>query len=265
MYKFVAAWQRSYSEPIRIGLQSLFKSSVPGRYWWQTCMCMWQSLRALKPPASQGCNSRKWHHEYDVPGKAKAAKHSGSVILLAENCHCSLTLRNLRPNFQKHSFMLGEMRNMDEMTARFGTPSNNVVRVKGTKQVKLLTMGNEQSRFTVVVAWASGSKILLSFITPKRKILSPWCHCPGPWRGISKWIIAVGMHLSYQVSTTCLGAWLEKRLHLFLAVPRLWKWMSRVFLPGCVTFSVEFITEGRLPFLRLTTSFFFSILKFNLP
>lgn len=80
---------------------------------------------------------------------------------------------------QERGYMMGEMGNADETPVWFVMPSNAPVAEKGAKQVKLLTTGNEHSRFTVT---ADGRKPPLSSysrgrLCPRRTSLMTILRC----------------------------------------------------------------------------------------
>ncbi|KAL1426096.1 hypothetical protein MTO96_018569 [Rhipicephalus appendiculatus] len=72
---------------------------------------------------------------------------------------------------RQRCYMRCHMGNADETPAWFDMPSNTTVTEKGAKQVKLLTTGNEHSRFTVMLACTADGKKLPPYIIFKRKTL----------------------------------------------------------------------------------------------
>lgn len=72
---------------------------------------------------------------------------------------------------QERGYVMGEIGNADETPVWFDMPSNATVAEKGAKQVKLLTTGNEHSRFTVMLACTADGRKLPPFIIFKRKTL----------------------------------------------------------------------------------------------
>lgn len=72
---------------------------------------------------------------------------------------------------RQRCYMMGHMGNADETPVWFDMPSNTTVTEKAAKQVKLLTTGNEHSRFTVMLACTADGKKLPPYIIFKRKTL----------------------------------------------------------------------------------------------
>ncbi|KAL1452370.1 hypothetical protein MTO96_043812 [Rhipicephalus appendiculatus] len=72
---------------------------------------------------------------------------------------------------QQHGYMLGQIGNADETPVWFDMPSSTTVCERGAKEVKLLSTGNEHSRFTVMLACTADGRKLPPFIIFKRKTL----------------------------------------------------------------------------------------------
>lgn len=65
---------------------------------------------------------------------------------------------------EQNNFMMGQIGNADETPVWFDMPSSTTITQRGAKDVKLLTTGNQHSRFTVMLACTADGRKLPPFV-----------------------------------------------------------------------------------------------------
>ncbi|KAM7295706.1 pogo transposable element with KRAB domain [Ixodes scapularis] len=72
---------------------------------------------------------------------------------------------------KKRNYLIGQIGNADETPIFLDTPSNYVVDVRGSKEVRLRSTGNEKTRVTAMLACMADGHKLPPFLIFKRKTL----------------------------------------------------------------------------------------------
>lgn len=72
---------------------------------------------------------------------------------------------------QEHNYLLGQIGNADQTPVYFDMPSRTTVTAKGAKDVRLLTTGNEHTRFTVMLCCTADGCKLPPYIVFRRKTI----------------------------------------------------------------------------------------------
>lgn len=72
---------------------------------------------------------------------------------------------------QEHNYLLGQIGNADQTPVYFDMPSRTTVTAKGAKDVRLLTTGNEHTRFTVMLCCTADGWKLPPYIVFRRKTI----------------------------------------------------------------------------------------------
>lgn len=80
---------------------------------------------------------------------------------------------------EENNYMMGQIGNADETPVWFDMPSSTTITERGTKDVKLLSTGNEHSRFTVMLACTADGRKLPPFVIFKRKTMPKEAFPPG--------------------------------------------------------------------------------------
>lgn len=71
----------------------------------------------------------------------------------------------------KNGLALHQVGNMDEVPVTFDLPSNFTIEKKGTSDVKIMTTGNEKSKFTVVLCVTANGEKLPAYVIFRRKTI----------------------------------------------------------------------------------------------